>query len=100
MCRGLMFPRRACARRTFINIITTVATPTFRALRNRTSEELLFSSQSYGSGAFHELNPQAQFLWNWHIEVLAAKLRASDRRAQGPARPPPQPPDRASACSK
>src|SRR5437016_1163629 len=25
---------------------------------------------------FHELNPQAQFLWNWHIEVLAAKLEA------------------------
>ncbi len=25
---------------------------------------------------FHELNPQTRFLWNWHIEVLAAKLTA------------------------
>jgi predicted phage terminase large subunit-like protein len=25
---------------------------------------------------FHELNPQTRFLWNWHIEVLAAKLQA------------------------
>jgi predicted phage terminase large subunit-like protein len=35
--------------------------------------------QDYGSfiqRCFHELNPQAEFLWNWHIEVLAAKLEA------------------------
>jgi predicted phage terminase large subunit-like protein len=25
---------------------------------------------------FYELNPQAWFLWNWHIEVMAAKLAA------------------------
>ncbi len=25
---------------------------------------------------FHELNPQAKFLMNWHIEVMAAKLEA------------------------
>src|SRR5262245_61927179 len=25
---------------------------------------------------FYELNPQAEFFWNWHIEVLAAKLDA------------------------
>lgn len=23
---------------------------------------------------FHEVNPQTRFRWNWHIEVLAAKL--------------------------
>jgi predicted phage terminase large subunit-like protein len=31
---------------------------------------------SFVQRCFHELNPQAQFLWNWHIEVLAAKLEA------------------------
>src|SRR5262249_6624757 len=25
---------------------------------------------------FYELNPQAEFFWNWHIEVLAVKLNA------------------------
>jgi predicted phage terminase large subunit-like protein len=28
---------------------------------------------------FYELNPQSQFLWNWHIEVMAAKLAACYR---------------------
>jgi predicted phage terminase large subunit-like protein len=28
---------------------------------------------------FYELNPQARFLWNWHIEVMAAKLAACYR---------------------
>src|SRR5216684_2050693 len=35
--------------------------------------------QDYGSfiqRCFHELNPQAEFLWNWHIEVLVAKPEA------------------------
>ena len=31
---------------------------------------------SFIQRCFHELNPQARFLWNWHIEVLAAKLEA------------------------
>jgi predicted phage terminase large subunit-like protein len=28
---------------------------------------------------FHELNPQTRFLWNWHIEILAAKLEGVRR---------------------
>jgi predicted phage terminase large subunit-like protein len=31
---------------------------------------------SFIQRCFYELNPQAQFLWNWHIEILAAKLKA------------------------
>jgi len=38
MCRALMVPRKVCAQKTSINIITTAATPTFPALINRTSE--------------------------------------------------------------
>jgi predicted phage terminase large subunit-like protein len=28
---------------------------------------------------FHELNPQAEFYWNWHVDVMAAKLDAVRR---------------------
>jgi predicted phage terminase large subunit-like protein len=31
---------------------------------------------SFVQRCFYELNPQAKFLWNWHIEVMAAKLAA------------------------
>ena len=31
---------------------------------------------AFAQRCFHELNPQAPFLWNWHIEVMAAKLAA------------------------
>ena len=30
---------------------------------------------------FHELNPQTQFLWNWHVEILVGKLDAVRRGA-------------------
>ena len=29
---------------------------------------------SFAQRCFYELNPEARFLWNWHIEVMAAKL--------------------------
>src|SRR5712671_2917410 len=38
MCRDLMLCRKPSVLKTSINIITTTATPTFRALRSRTSE--------------------------------------------------------------
>jgi hypothetical protein len=28
---------------------------------------------------FHELNPQTDFHWNWHISLIAAKLEAVRR---------------------
>jgi predicted phage terminase large subunit-like protein len=31
---------------------------------------------SFVQRCFYELNPQAKFLWNWHIEVMAVKLAA------------------------
>jgi hypothetical protein len=34
---------------------------------------------AFGPRCFYELNPQARFLWNWHIEVMAAKLAACHR---------------------
>jgi hypothetical protein len=30
----------------------------------------------FAERCFYELNPQASFLMNWHIEVIAAKLAA------------------------
>jgi hypothetical protein len=29
---------------------------------------------SFVERCFYELNPQTAFLWNWHIEVMTAKL--------------------------
>ena len=38
--------------------------------------------QDFGSfveRSFYELNPNGRLLWNWHIEVMAAKLAACYR---------------------
>jgi hypothetical protein len=43
------------------------------------AESRILLRQDFGSfvqRCFYELNPQARFLWNWHIEVVAAKLAA------------------------
>jgi hypothetical protein len=29
--------------------------------------------------SFYQINPQTRFLWNWHIEAMAAKLEACRR---------------------
>ena len=43
-------------------------------------DAILRSDHAYfAERCFCELNPQAEFLTNWHIEVIAAKLRCGAR---------------------
>jgi hypothetical protein len=46
-------------------------------LSHREYEAVLRSDLGYfAERCFHQLNPQATYLKNWHIEVIAAKLAA------------------------